>query len=142
MDMDMDQFKIIEEKLKKDKYSEWLGLEHTELSKHHAIITVKVREEFENALGTINGGLIFSLMDHAAGAAGFTDGSYTTLVSSHVNFLRASVNPERLIAEAKPLKIGRTLLVFEVTVKDDASTLLSSSTMTLYRLKDIDLQSE
>jgi 1,4-dihydroxy-2-naphthoyl-CoA hydrolase len=77
--------------------------------------------------GALHGGVIVALADTAGGICAFRnlppDAAGTTTIESKTNFLRAVIGGY-LIASARPLHLGRTLIVIESDVSDDQERLI------------------
>jgi 1,4-dihydroxy-2-naphthoyl-CoA hydrolase len=78
------------------------------------------RPELCTAGGLLHGGLIMAVADSAGASCAFLNlptGGATTTVESKTNFLRA-VRDGAAMATARPLHIGRSLIVVETEVRD------------------------
>ena len=79
---------------------------------------MKVEKKHTNALGFTHGGAIFSLADYAfAQACNFGD-NVAVAVQVSINFLRPSVEEDILTAEATLVSDGKTMGLYNVTVKN------------------------
>lgn len=95
---------------------------------------VEIGPQHMNPIGSVQGGVIFTLADLVAGAAAFTYGSCHTTVSSDLHFLSPALHTKTLFAQATTIKHGKRIVVLDVRVTDERDTLLSSMTMTFYNL--------
>jgi 1,4-dihydroxy-2-naphthoyl-CoA hydrolase len=94
---------------------------------------VQVRLDWDPGLctsgGALHGGVIMALADTAGGICAFrnlpTDAVGTTTIASKTNFLRAVIGGY-IIAAARPLHVGRTLVVIESDLSDDQERLIGS----------------
>lgn len=92
---------------------------------------VQVRLDWDPGLctsgGALHGGVIMAVADTAAGLCAFRnlppDATGTTTIESKTNFLRA-VSGGYIIAAARPLHVGRTIIVIESDVSDDQERLI------------------
>jgi uncharacterized protein (TIGR00369 family) len=90
------------------------------------------KKEFCNPAGFVQGGLLTAMLDETMGPAAFimTEGkSYTTTISLNVNFM-ASARPGPLIAEAKVVKLGKTIAFMEGKLTAEDGTLIATATTT------------
>ncbi len=90
------------------------------------------REELCTTLGIMHGGAIMSLADTAGAMCAFLNlpaGAGTTTIESKTNFLRA-VRDGSVEAISKPLHAGRTIVVLETDVVDDAGKRIAKVTQT------------
>jgi len=92
---------------------------------------VVVRLEWDPGLctsgGALHGGVIMALADTAGGICAFRnlspDAVGTTTIESKTNFLRAVIDGY-IIAAARPLHVGRTLIVIESDLSDSRERLI------------------
>jgi 1,4-dihydroxy-2-naphthoyl-CoA hydrolase len=103
----------------------------------HGHEVVKSRLTWEDSLctvgGALHGGVLMSLADATAGVCAFLnlpDGAKgTTTIESKTNFLRA-VREGHATATSRPLHTGRTVIVVETEIRDDADKLVAKVTQT------------
>jgi acyl-CoA thioesterase len=101
-----------------DHFAKTLGLKLIEVRDGYAKIAMKVEKTHTNALGFTHGGAIFSLADFAfAQACNFGD-NVAVAVQVSINFLRPTVEGDFLVAEANRASDGKTMGVYQVTVKN------------------------
>ncbi|MCM6776439.1 PaaI family thioesterase [Nocardia sp. CDC159] len=83
--------------------------------------------------GVLHGGVLMSLADATGAVCAYlnlpADGQGTTTVESKTNFLRA-VRSGFATATARPLHAGRTFIVVETEIRDDADRLVAKVTQT------------
>jgi acyl-CoA thioesterase len=111
-----------------------LGVLCAELAEGHAVYTLKPNQSQANAMLTVHGGVLTTLMDTAMGSAIFTrlpDATvYTTLVLN-VNFVRAvALDDGELRCEADSVHIGRRTATAEAGVRNSAGKLVAHGTCT------------
>ncbi|GAB4587824.1 PaaI family thioesterase [Nocardia sp. IFM 10818] len=114
-------------------FSGKLGIEVLE----HAPELVRSRLAWDESLctlgGTIHGGVLMSLADSTGAVCAFlnlpegTQG--TTTVESKTNFLRA-VRSGYATASSRPIHAGRSFIVIETEIHDDAGKLVAKVTQT------------
>lgn len=88
-----------------------------------------------NHLKTAHGGYIFGLADTAAGIAAMTDGRKAVTVDSNINYLKPAIG-EKIIAVAKPLKLGKSISVFEVLIYDINNDIVAKVTVTYFYISE------
>lgn len=83
--------------------------------------------------GVLHGGALMTLGDAAAGVCAYlnlpTDASGTTTIELKINFLHA-VRAGVVTASARPLHMGRTLIVVQTDLHDDAGVRVAQLTQT------------
>jgi 1,4-dihydroxy-2-naphthoyl-CoA hydrolase len=98
---------------------------------------VRARLDWAPGLCTVNGllhgGAVMALADSTGGACAFlnlpAEAQGTTTVESKTNFLRG-VREGSVEAVSRPLHVGRTVVVVETEVRDDADRLVAKVTQT------------
>ncbi len=99
----------------------------------HAVLHVDMRPELANPYGMAHGGLLFTLIDTAAGAVARTDGREYVTLNANANYLR-NTTAGRITADAHLVRRGKTATVVDVAVTDEKGTLLTTGTVTMFCL--------
>jgi uncharacterized protein (TIGR00369 family) len=88
------------------------------------------REELTTTGGALHGGVLMSLADNLGGVCAYLNlpaGAGTATISSSTNFVRA-VRDGTVTATAVPLRVGRTVIVVQTALRDDAGRLVVQTT--------------
>ncbi|MBF6358009.1 PaaI family thioesterase [Nocardia higoensis] len=92
-----------------------------------------------NAMFTVHGGVIATLMDTAMGSAVFTtlgDGVAYTTLELKVNFIRSvTMDGSRLTCEATAIHVGRRTATAEARITDAAGKLIAHGSTTIMVLQ-------
>jgi uncharacterized protein (TIGR00369 family) len=113
-------------------FLELLGVEVVANAKDEVRLKMAWRPEVCTTLGVMHGGAIMSLADTAGAMCAFNnlpEGAGTTTIESKTNFLRA-VRSGTIEAVCRPLHAGRTIVVVETDVVDDAGKRVARVTQT------------
>ena len=113
-----------------DRFAVHSGIEIDEVGEGYAVCSMDIKDFHKNARGVVMGGAIFTLADLCYGAA--CDGQACSM-TSEINYLHAAKG-NRLIAEARRIKDGRTTVFYEIRVKDENGLLIAFATMTGFRV--------
>lgn len=101
----------------------------------HAVCTMPIRPVHLNANNIPMGGAVFTLADFAFAVAANGHSSRVTVTQQvSVTFLSAAQG-ERLIAEARCLKAGRTTCLYAVEVTDDRGAQVAHLTINGYTME-------
>lgn len=106
----------------------------TEVADGYARVEMDISAEHGNPIGSVHGGVIFSLADTAGGVAATSKGSFVTTVTGNINYLNPAIDVKKLIATTKEIKAGKNILVYDVTVRDEKENVIAESRMTYYSL--------
>ncbi|MCL7942193.1 PaaI family thioesterase [Halomonas sp. ATCH28] len=112
-----------------------LGIEAEEIAPGLCVTRLAVREDHQQQDGFVHAGVLATMADHTAGAAGATlipAGAIVLTAEFKINLLRSARGPE-LRCVGRVLKPGRTLIVAESEVYggEEGATLVAKATMTL-----------
>ena len=112
----------------------FVGIEFTEASLGCCKGEITVRDELTNPYGMVHGGCIFTLADTIGGSAALTHGKPVVTVDSNIHYLSPAVNTTKLIAEAREIKYGSKIAVYEVNITNTNGDLIATSTMSYFIL--------
>lgn len=105
-------------------------IDHAEVGR--SLCSMNITDGHLNAAGFVMGGAIFTLADFAFGVAANTEKSITVTLSSSIQFINAA-KCNKLIAEAKCIKEGRSVVFYEVNITDECGKLIATATCNGYR---------
>lgn len=125
---------IMDYRNQNNKFCGYLGIHTTEMETGFAKGEMPVNEHFENAVGSVHGGCIFSLADTIGGSAAASYGNKMTTISSDFHYLTAAMNTRKLFATAKEIKHGKTICVIDVEVFDDKEKRIAKGTFSYFNL--------
>ena len=109
-----------------------LGFEAQSASPEEVVLRAAWDETRCTAGGVLHGGVLMALADTAGAWCAFLnlpEGAATTTIESKTNFLRA-VRSGQVVATARRLHAGRTIVVVETELRDDAGKLVAKVTQT------------
>lgn len=109
-----------------------VGIEFTEASLGYCKGELTVRAELSNPYGMVHGGCIFTLADTIGGSAALTHDKPIVTVDSNIHYLSPAINTTKLIAEAREIKYGSKIAVYEVNITNDNGDLIATSTMSYF----------
>jgi uncharacterized protein (TIGR00369 family) len=107
-----------------------LGIELTAATPEEATGRLAWREDLCTTGGLLHGGTLMALADSLGGVCAFLNlppGAGTATISSTTNFLRA-LREGHAIATSRPLRVGRSVIVVQTEIRDDAGKPLTHTT--------------
>lgn len=113
-------------------YHEYLGFKVTECSSGVSQLQLSIRPELCNPVGSLHGGIIYSLCAVASSLAALSiidDGKYTVANDFNVSVLRA-VSSGNVTISGKVLKAGKRLVFVELIVYDDNNRVCAMGRVT------------
>ena len=107
-----------------------LGLDVLRATKNDVAVRLRWQESLTTSGGLLHGGALMALADATGGLCAFLnlpDGAGTATIESKTNFLRG-VRSGSATAVARPLQVGRRVIVVETEVRDDRGRLAAKVT--------------
>ncbi len=108
-----------------DKATQGLGMELLSVAPGHAMLAMTVTELMTNGHGTCHGGFIFTLADSAFAFACNSHGPRSVAQQCSVAYLAPGRLGMRLIAEAIERQRGERSGITDVTVRDEAGSIIA-----------------
>ena len=129
------QMKALAEYLKKDQFIQHCDIELLEVAPGHARAKMTLHPHHCNALGTVQGGAIFTLADYTFAAASNSHGSVAVGINVNITYMKAATTGT-LWAEGREVSKNFKLGSYTVEVKDDQGDLVALFQGLAYRKKE------
>ena len=110
-----------------------LGMQIESLGRGACRMSVRLRDDLRQRYGVMHGGVISSLIDTAVAYAIYPqipEGCEITTVEMKVSFLASVRDGGRAVAEARLLRLGRTLAVCACDVRDEGGRHVAAALVT------------
>lgn len=121
----MDYEKLRQFRNNNNNFAQFLGLEITEIREGYASAKMPIREEYQNVVGSVHGGCLFSIADAVGCAAASSHGFHIATLNNNFNFLNPGLNINMIYATTREIKRGKKVLVYDVAVTDENNILLA-----------------
>lgn len=115
------------EYFRNDRFATENGMVIDEIGDGYARCSMEIRDSHRNALGNVMGGAVFTLADFAAAVASNWGKRPCVSLVSQITYL-SPAKGSVLIAEARPVKEGRSTGYYEIEVTDDLGTMVAKMT--------------
>ena len=109
---------IVNKMMDGDAFSRWMGVEVEEIGKGHAILSLKIKPEMVNGFTISHGGISYSLSDSALAFASNAYGNKCVSIETSISYTRPAKIGDKLTATCEELNRGRTIGIYQVTVKN------------------------
>ncbi len=116
----------------KDVFAQYCGIELIEAENGYAEAQLKIQPHHLNGVGTVHGGMIFSLADLAFAAACNSHGTVAVAINVNISYLKSASNGV-LVAKATEVSLGRKIGTYSVNVTDGEGNLIASFQGMAYR---------
>ncbi len=126
-------FEVIDHVMKKDLFSQWLGIQIIEIREGYSKIKMIVRSEMMNGLGVVHGGIAFSLSDSAFAFACNSRNNLSVALDTSINFIKAVHIDDELVAEAKEIHNGKSTGLYQITITNQHNHLVALFKGTCFR---------
>jgi len=124
----MDYKKLMQLRNEQNAFGNLVGIKITEMSDKHAVCELEITDDHLNPMGTVHGGVLFTIADIAGGSAAISCNYQVTTMTSDFHFLNAGIGTKKLIAEGSCEKAGHKVQVYRVDVRDQNGTELAFGT--------------
>ena len=121
----MNPQEIVKQMYALDRFSQWMGIEVVEIREGYSKIRMTIREEMENGLGIIHGGVTFAFADTAFGYACNNRNQKSVALDTSINFLKAVYVGDILTAEATELHNGRSTGLYQIAIRNQHNDLVA-----------------
>ena len=125
----------------KDRFSQWLGIELSDIKENYCLLKMPVKPEMINGLGTVHGGVTFAFADSALAFSSNNTGDAAVALNCYINFTKAVKDGDVLTAESVLLTDTRKTAVYDITVKNQNDEVVAGFRGTVYKVgkKVVDL---
>lgn len=130
---DVIAIKVVEQMLKNDLFSRWLGIEPVSIQKGRCVLKMTVRKEMLNGFAIAHGGITYSLADSALAFASNSHGRKSVSVETSISHVEPVKEGDVLIAEAVEVSISNKIAVYHITVKNQEEKIVALFKGTVYR---------
>ncbi|WP_291163152.1 hydroxyphenylacetyl-CoA thioesterase PaaI [Gemmatimonas sp. UBA7669] len=124
---------VVAHLMRRDAFSQLLGMEVLEASEGRAVLRMAVREDMVNGFGTLHGGALFSLADSAFAFATNGGGTLSVAIDMHLGIPVASYPGDVLVAVAVEQSQSNRLAFVDVTVRNQREQIVGHFRGTVYR---------
>ncbi len=124
---------VVTHMMKKDLFSQWLGVSVIEIKEGYSKIKMVVRNEMINGFGIVHGGIAFSLADSAFAFACNNRNVLSVALDTSINFIKPVHIDDILTAEAKELHNGKSTGLYHITITNQKEHVVAVFKGTCYR---------
>ena len=115
---DKEQLERAREYFTNDRFATEAGAVIDDIGDHYAKCSLIINEHHKNAVGGVMGGVYFTLADFAFAVASNWQGGGVVGLNCDASFIGVP-KTERIVAEAKLVKDGRTICCYNVDIRDE-----------------------
>ncbi|HSJ51005.1 MAG TPA: PaaI family thioesterase [Actinomycetota bacterium] len=130
---------IVRDWVDRSTFHEWVGIHLDRLDRGEVDLSLDVRRDHMNLMGSLHGGVIASLADAATGIAvhaALDEGWTHATTSLHLTFLAPGRLGDHVVARGRVVKRGRRFGYAEADVARSDGTLLARASATFLLQQD------
>lgn len=121
----MEPIEILNKMMSKDAFSQWLGIKVVDLDKGSCTLEMTVKPEMVNGFEISHGGIVYSLSDSCLAFAANAYGNVAVSIETSISHTRPAKINDRLTAKCTELNRGKSIGIYEVTVKNQEGKTIS-----------------
>ena len=119
----MDRKQLLIESFKKDKFAELAGIEIEEITEESATVSVKLDERHLNAIGFVQGGMLYTLADFAFAVLGNYLHSVTVTQGGRIDYVRPAKTSFLKATATEIIRTGHNTVCDVVITDDEGKTV-------------------
>jgi acyl-CoA thioesterase len=123
--------------LKRDQFTEWLGLQVIEIREGYCKLQYRVNEEMMNGFSSIHGGVLFAAADSAFAFACNSYGMITIALDVSISFTKPAKTGELLKVEAVEVFLGNKIGIYDIRTTNENAELVALFKGTAYRTSSV-----
>ena len=114
-----------------------VGVEVVAIREGYAEAELPVEPKLLNPIGTIHGGVMYTLADTVCGCAAISRGQIATTIEGKLNHIRATTEKDKkLIAKSEVRHFGRQTIVTSVEISNDRGQTVAVGLFTYFVLDE------
>lgn len=125
--------KIVDQMLKNDAFSKWLGIELIEISEGKCELQLIIREDMLNGFGIAHGGITYSLADSVLAFASNAHGRKSVSVETSISHTKPVFNGDVLRARANEKSLSNQFAIYEIVITNQKEVVVALFKGTVYR---------
>ena len=118
----------------KNPFMEHNGIEICSISLEHSVLKATLTDNSKNPYGMVHGGLLYTMMDCAAGITARADDHNYVTQNVSVTYLGNVKDEDVIYAEGTVVKRGKTVTVIRTIARTESGKLLADGTVNMFRL--------
>jgi acyl-CoA thioesterase len=124
---------VVDQMMRDDLFSQWLGIEVMEVKEGYSKIKMIIRKEMINGLGIVHGGIAFSLGDSCFAFACNNRNNLSVALDTAINFTKPVHVGDELVAEAKEVHNGKSTGLYHISITNQRDHVVAFFKGTCFR---------
>jgi acyl-CoA thioesterase len=116
---------IIDAMMKKDYFSQWLGIERLEEGEGFCKLKMEIRKEMCNGFEIAHGGITYSLADSALAFASNSRGRQAVSLETSISHIKPLKTGDVIIATAEEKNLNNRIGIYEIRIEKENGELVA-----------------
>lgn len=129
----MESQRLLKAMLDHDKFSEWLGLEVLEVREGYAKLQAVIRPEMMNGVGSVHGGVTFSMADSAFAFSCNMYNNISVALDVHISFTKAGREGDIFTIESQEVSSTKRTGIYDIKITNQHNDLIALFKGTCFR---------
>lgn len=129
----MESQRLLKAMLDHDKFSEWLGLEVLEVREGYAKLQAVIRPEMMNGVGSVHGGVTFSMADSAFAFSCNMYNNISVALDVHISFTKAGREGDIFTIESQEVSSTKRTGIYDIKITNQHNELIALFKGTCFR---------
>ena len=129
----MEPQRLLHAMLDHDKFSEWLGLEVIEVREGYSKLQAKIRPEMMNGVGSVHGGVTFSMADSAFAFSCNMYNNISVALDGNIYFTKAVREGDVFTIESQEVSSTKKTGIYDIKVTNQNNELIALFKGTCFR---------
>ena len=117
-------------------FMEYNNIEVVSAGTEKSVLLAHIGKDSLNPYGMIHGGLLYTMIDCAAGITARADGNAYVTQNSYVNYLSNVSGADTVYAESDMVRRGNTVVVVHVRVRTEDGRDLADGVVDMFRIPE------
>ena len=120
----------------RNPFMEYNNIEICSISPEGSTLKATITENSKNPYGMIHGGLLYTMIDCAAGITARADGNRYVTQNVYVNYYSNVIDQDEVFVDSTVIKRGNAITVIRATVRTEVGKVLAEGDVNMFRLSD------
>ncbi len=116
---------VVQEMMKNDFFSQWLGIEVLEVTEGTCKLKMVVKKDMLNGFGIAHGGIAFALADSALAFAANSRNKKSLVLDANISFIAPVKENDFLIAIAEEVNTTNRTGIYGISVRNQDDNLVA-----------------
>lgn len=128
---------IVDKMMRKDLFSQWMGIERLEEREGYCRLKMSIRPEMCNGFEIAHGGITYAFSDSALAFASNSHGRQAVSIETSISHIKPLRTGDVIIATAEEKNISTSLGIYEINIHKENGELVALFKGTVFRKETV-----